>query len=99
MSPVETKSPEAAAFEKFLSTRKVLVADPSADPWWNRMPTVDGQVKLTPLSGTPEQIATGLLGYASERITHVQIALDPMRPDTVEALAPVLEYVDRMIRR
>ena len=77
----------------------VLVADPSADPWWNRMPTGDGQVKFAPLSGTPEQIAAGLLAYASERITHMQIALDPMRPDTVEALAPVLECLDRMIRR
>lgn len=74
----------------------VLVADQSADPWWDRMPTGSNDVKLTPLSGTPEQIAAGLLAYERERITHVQIALDPMRPDTVEALAPVLECLDRM---
>jgi alkanesulfonate monooxygenase SsuD/methylene tetrahydromethanopterin reductase-like flavin-dependent oxidoreductase (luciferase family) len=74
----------------------VLVADPSADPWWDRMPTGYDDVKLTPLSGPPEQIAAGLLAYKRERIAHIQIALDPMRPDTVEALAPVLESLDRM---
>src|SRR5215831_4147847 len=74
----------------------VLIADPSADPWWDRMPTLTDGVKLRPLSGAPEQIAAGLLAYAQERITHVQIALYPMRPDTVEALAPVLECLDRM---
>jgi hypothetical protein len=74
----------------------VLIADPSADPWWDRMPTGPNDVKLLPLSGSPERIATGLLAYQRERITHVQVTLDPTRPDTVEALAPVLECLDRM---
>ena len=60
------------------------------------MPTGPNDVKLTPLSGAPEQIAAGLLAYKRERIAHIQVALDPMRPDTVEALAPVLECLDRM---
>jgi probable F420-dependent oxidoreductase len=48
------------------------------------------QVK-TPLTGSPEEIAEGLLGFQREGIDLVQVYLDPMTPAGVAAFAPVLE--------
>jgi probable F420-dependent oxidoreductase len=47
-----------------------------------------------PLRGTPEQIANGLRAYANEGISHVQIYLDPMTLEGIEAFVPVLEELD-----
>ncbi|HUG14587.1 MAG TPA: LLM class flavin-dependent oxidoreductase [Thermomicrobiales bacterium] len=50
------------------------------------------QVKA-PLSGSPAEIAEGLLAYAREGVSHVQVYLDPMTPAGIEAFAPVVERV------
>ncbi len=47
------------------------------------------------LTGDPEVIAETLRGHAREGISHVQIVLDPNSLEGVEALAPMLEYLDR----
>lgn len=78
------------------STVTVLVADSSADPWWDRLPT-DSYAKegpLIPLAGTPERIAEELSRYHSAGVSHVQISLEPTTCDTIEALAPVLDALD-----
>lgn len=76
-------------------TVTALIADPNADPWWDRLPTEnwveDGPLK--PLSGPPEAIAEVLLEYHAEGITHLQICLEPTTCETIAALAPVLELV------
>ncbi len=76
-------------------TVTALVADSSADPWWDKLPTdnwvEDGPLK--PLSGAPEQIAEALLEYHAEGITHLQICLEPTTRETIEAFAPVLEAI------
>ncbi len=77
-------------------TVTVLVADSSADPWWNRLPTEnwveDGPLK--PLTGESEEIASKLLEYHAEGISHVQVCIEPTTPETIEAFVPVLESLD-----
>jgi alkanesulfonate monooxygenase SsuD/methylene tetrahydromethanopterin reductase-like flavin-dependent oxidoreductase (luciferase family) len=50
-----------------------------------------------PISGTPEQIAAGLAAFAGPqaRATHLQLVVDPITRQSIEALAPVLELLDR----
>ena len=48
-----------------------------------------------PLGGTPEQIADALRGFAREGIGHVQCILAPNSRAGIEAMAPVLEILDR----
>lgn len=78
-------------------TVTVMVADSTADPWWDRLPTTNWveQGPIRPVSGTPEQIAAALLEYHAEGITHIQICLEPTTPQAAEAFAPVLEILRR----
>jgi hypothetical protein len=48
-----------------------------------------------PLQGEPEAIAETLRGFAAEGIALVQLVLDPITRDSIEALAPMLEALDR----
>ncbi len=48
-----------------------------------------------PLTGSPEELAEALRGYAAAGIAHVQLVLDPNTLKSIEALAPVLEHLDR----
>ena len=77
-------------------TVTALVADASADPWWDKLPTENWieEGPLVPLAGTPEKIAQTLLEYESEGISHLQICLEPTNCETIEAFARVLEAVD-----
>ncbi|MBI5616655.1 MAG: LLM class flavin-dependent oxidoreductase [Gammaproteobacteria bacterium] len=76
-------------------TVTALIADPKADPWWDRLPTEnwveDGPLK--PLSGPAETIAQALLEYHAAGITHLQICLEPTTCASIETLAPVLGLV------
>jgi probable F420-dependent oxidoreductase len=59
------------------------------------MGDTDPKQAVTPLRGTPDELAEALLAYARAGIGHVQLVLDPITEATVEALAPVLERLDR----
>jgi alkanesulfonate monooxygenase SsuD/methylene tetrahydromethanopterin reductase-like flavin-dependent oxidoreductase (luciferase family) len=48
-----------------------------------------------PLTGSPEELAEAFRAFAREGIGHVQVWLNPMTMRGVEALAPVLELLDR----
>ena len=48
-----------------------------------------------PITGPPDVIAERLRAFAAEGITHVQLVVDPITIESVEALAPVLELLDR----
>ena len=48
-----------------------------------------------PLRGSSEVIANELRAYAREGIGHVQLIVEPMTAASLEALAPVLEILDR----
>ena len=48
-----------------------------------------------PLEGPPEVIADTLRAYAREGIAHVQLVLDPITVESIQALVPVLEQLDR----
>lgn len=50
---------------------------------------------VTPLLGTPEEIAAGLRAYACAGVSHVQVRLQPNVPASWEAFALVLEALDR----
>jgi hypothetical protein len=48
-----------------------------------------------PVEGPPEAIAEVLREFAREGIGHVQLVLDPITIESIEALAPVLVALDR----
>ena len=48
-----------------------------------------------PIEGSPAQIAEALRAFAREGITHLQLVVDPITIASIEALAPVLEELDR----
>lgn len=77
------------------STVTVLVADSSADRWWDRLPTDSyaGAGPLVPLAGEPEAIAAELLRYHRAGVSHIQISLEPTDVSTIENLGRVLEAV------
>jgi alkanesulfonate monooxygenase SsuD/methylene tetrahydromethanopterin reductase-like flavin-dependent oxidoreductase (luciferase family) len=54
-----------------------------------------GGPTFEPLAGTPAEIAEGLRGYARIGVGEVQLVLDPITVGSIEALAPVLEDLDR----
>lgn len=54
-------------------------------------PTGSGE----PLTGSAEEIADALRGFAREGISHVQIIHAPSTVAGIEAFAPVLEHLDR----
>jgi alkanesulfonate monooxygenase SsuD/methylene tetrahydromethanopterin reductase-like flavin-dependent oxidoreductase (luciferase family) len=68
-----------------------------------RMPGGQGRIMgdtaprmaVTPLQGSPEELAAGLRAYAAEGIGHVQLVVDPITEASVAALAPALELLDR----
>lgn len=48
-----------------------------------------------PLSGSPEEIAEKLHGFAAEGIDHIQLYLHPNTMEGIDALAPALEILDK----
>lgn len=59
------------------------------------MGDTDRRMAVTPLAGSPQEIADGLRAYAAEGIGHVQLVVDPITEASVAALVPVLELLDR----
>jgi len=55
----------------------------------------DPSDQVTPLAGSADDMAEALRAYAREGIGHVQLVLDPITGASIEALAPVLERLDR----
>jgi alkanesulfonate monooxygenase SsuD/methylene tetrahydromethanopterin reductase-like flavin-dependent oxidoreductase (luciferase family) len=47
-----------------------------------------------PLEGDPDEVAEVLRAYAREGIRHVQLVMDPITRDSIEAFAPVLPRLD-----
>jgi alkanesulfonate monooxygenase SsuD/methylene tetrahydromethanopterin reductase-like flavin-dependent oxidoreductase (luciferase family) len=60
-----------------------------------RLQGAAGQASTPPVEGDPETIAEILRGFAAEGVGHVQLVLDPITRDSIEALGPVLERLDR----
>ena len=58
------------------------------------MGDTDPSQQVPPLAGAPEAIAAGLRAYADAGITEVQLVLDPITAESIEALAPVLALLD-----
>ena len=54
-----------------------------------------GRPANPPVSGRPEEIAGILRAFADEGISHVQLVVDPITLASLDALAPVLEALDR----
>ena len=52
------------------------------------------QQDVAPLAGAASEIAAGLRGYADAGITEVQLVLDPVTAESIEALRPVLALLD-----
>ena len=48
-----------------------------------------------PVEGSAAEIAATLRAFAAEGIAHVQLVVDPITLASIEALAPVLEDLDR----
>ncbi len=57
----------------------------------------DGYTDATPnpLAGSSEDIAAELRAYAAAGVKHVQLVLDPITEESIAALAPALEMLDR----
>ena len=54
-----------------------------------------GRPPIPPVSGSPEEIAGILRAFADEGISHVQLVVDPITLASLDALAPVLEALNR----
>jgi alkanesulfonate monooxygenase SsuD/methylene tetrahydromethanopterin reductase-like flavin-dependent oxidoreductase (luciferase family) len=54
----------------------------------------DAAREVTPLEGSPEQIADALRAYAREGAGHVQLVIDPITEASIAALGPMLERLD-----
>ncbi|HSI01940.1 MAG TPA: LLM class flavin-dependent oxidoreductase [Reyranella sp.] len=50
---------------------------------------------MGPLTGTPDEIAEILRGYARAGVDHLQVWLEPFNMAAIDAFAPVLERLDR----
>jgi hypothetical protein len=50
---------------------------------------------VAPLEGAPDAVAEGLRAYARQGVGHVQLVVDPITAGSIEALAPVLDVLDR----
>ena len=50
--------------------------------------------RFKPLTGTPEEMAEELRAYAREGLAEVQVVLDPISLESIEAFASVLERLD-----
>jgi alkanesulfonate monooxygenase SsuD/methylene tetrahydromethanopterin reductase-like flavin-dependent oxidoreductase (luciferase family) len=48
-----------------------------------------------PLTGTPEELAAHIRGFAEARVEHMMVWIDPVSIAGIEAFAPVLELLDR----
>jgi alkanesulfonate monooxygenase SsuD/methylene tetrahydromethanopterin reductase-like flavin-dependent oxidoreductase (luciferase family) len=53
------------------------------------------QAAIPPVEGSAAEIAATLRAFAAEGIAHVQLVVDPITLASIEALAPVLEELDR----
>lgn len=67
-----------------------------------RLPSGTGRVQgdrprgeAPPIAGPPEEIAEGLAAFAEVGISHLQLVLDPITVESIEALGPVLRILDR----
>jgi alkanesulfonate monooxygenase SsuD/methylene tetrahydromethanopterin reductase-like flavin-dependent oxidoreductase (luciferase family) len=54
----------------------------------------DPAEQVTPLEGSPDEMAEALRAYAREGVGHVQLVLDPINEASIAALGPVLEKLD-----
>jgi probable F420-dependent oxidoreductase len=52
------------------------------------------RARVSPLTGTPDEIAAELRRFAAAGVSHLQIWLDPLTPAGIEAFAPVLAALD-----
>jgi alkanesulfonate monooxygenase SsuD/methylene tetrahydromethanopterin reductase-like flavin-dependent oxidoreductase (luciferase family) len=50
-----------------------------------------------PLTGSPEEIAAGIQGFAAQGVSHLQIYPIPPTLATIEALVPILEEASRPV--
>ena len=77
-------------------TVTVLVADDTADPWWDKLPTDNWveQGPLRPLMGEPQVIAEAILEYEREGVSHLQVCLEPTDTKSIETFGAVLEAIN-----
>jgi alkanesulfonate monooxygenase SsuD/methylene tetrahydromethanopterin reductase-like flavin-dependent oxidoreductase (luciferase family) len=58
---------------------------------------IDGgyaRTEVEPMTGSPAEMADTLRAYAREGIAHVQLVVDPITTESIQALAPVLADLD-----
>lgn len=76
----------------------VLIADETADPWWEDMP-FDNDADLgalKPLQGSPTALAEQLHAYVEQGVTYIQLHLDDCSHQNIERLGPMLEAFDAL---
>jgi alkanesulfonate monooxygenase SsuD/methylene tetrahydromethanopterin reductase-like flavin-dependent oxidoreductase (luciferase family) len=76
--------------DSIIRTAAVLIQLPGGT---GRVSASDAQSD-TALSGTPEEIADGLHAFTSARMQHLQLVLDPITYESIEAMGRVLELLD-----
>jgi probable F420-dependent oxidoreductase len=52
---------------------------------------------LTPISGTPHEVARAFAAFSAAGIDHLQVVLDPITADSIAWLAPAVDEARRMV--
>ena len=68
-----------------------------------QLPSGRGRHRMTahppradPICGGPDEIAEGLAAFGRVGVSHLQVVLDPITLDAIEAFSPVLQRMDGM---
>ena len=96
VEPVEEACREVGRDPSTLERTVSISVDPSGRRDFPRHWYLEGDLEAArPLTGSPEEIAAGIQGFAAQGVSHLQIYPIPPTLATIEALIPILEEVRR----
>ncbi len=98
VEPVDEACREVGRDPSMVERTVSISVDPSGRRDFPRHWYLEGDLEAArPLTGSPEEIATGIQGFATQGVSHLQIYPIPPTLATIAALVPILEEVRRSV--